>query len=367
MGFLNFLTKYILKRVVLIFSIFSFITYITVPFLYNIIDYTFAQIIWYFSFILNLLFAIYITKYKPPFYKNPTLDHLSNLGIFFILILFFIFFINNYYSLPYWSLYRALCLFFIFWIPICILKCVKKSPWKHVIFYIFFDLFCLSLVENWLICQLVFGVGALLIIFYSCSLVFLSNSKVPFYFILQDFLIGIILTVYLIYIIPNKEIQDIVTTIVSTVYGGVFTLIGVVWAFQKGYLERTEEHRLSQKPYLFVQNVVSGLIGDPLYSWFYSENIKNTTTVYLGFLKNTDNGVAILKYIKTKNNVYTPHWLTVVDKGVMFRVALKKDINDTSNDFILVLEDVLGNVYSYVFEFDQNTNKVVGLNEIKSC
>lgn len=50
---------------------------------------------------------------------------------------------------------------------------------------------------------------------------------------LQNFLIGIGLSIYLIYIIPNNDVRTITIPIVAAVYGGFITLIGVAWTIKK--------------------------------------------------------------------------------------------------------------------------------------
>lgn len=66
---------------------------------------------------------------------------------------------------------------------------------------------------------------------------------------LQDFLVGIGLTVYLIYLIPEKELQTIILTIVAALYGGLITLVGVAWTIKKSDKDRKEDEIKHEKPY----------------------------------------------------------------------------------------------------------------------
>ena len=54
-------------------------------------------------------------------------------------------------------------------------------------------------------------------------------------------IIGVGLSVYLIYIIPNKDLQAIVIPIVSAVYGGLITLVGVAWTIKDTNDKRKED------------------------------------------------------------------------------------------------------------------------------
>ena len=80
-----------------------------------------------------------------------------------------------------------------------------------------------------------------------------KRSKFANGLLLQDFLVGVALTVYLIYIIPGKtmeingvvvidnSLREIITTIVSAVYGGLLTLVGVAWTIRKGDDDRRQD------------------------------------------------------------------------------------------------------------------------------
>ena len=50
--------------------------------------------------------------------------------------------------------------------------------------------------------------------------------------LLQDFIVGVGLSIYLIYIIPNTKVKEIVIPIIAAIYGGLITLVGVAWTIQ---------------------------------------------------------------------------------------------------------------------------------------
>ena len=56
-----------------------------------------------------------------------------------------------------------------------------------------------------------------------------------------DFVLGVGLSIYLIYIIPNEGLQNIIIPIVSAVYGGLLTLVGVAWTIKKSDSDRKQE------------------------------------------------------------------------------------------------------------------------------
>lgn len=155
-------------------------------------------------------------------------------------------------------------------------RAIKVNAIKYMFFYVLCDLFYMSFIVDNVFLRYIFGVLILLIVLYNLTMAFLSKvtkNTLQRIGILQDFIIGIVLTIYLIYIIPGKQVEingvvtldnslrDIITTIVAAVYGGLFTLIGVAWTIRKGDVdrnkelariekERKEEDRKKHVPYL---------------------------------------------------------------------------------------------------------------------
>ena len=54
------------------------------------------------------------------------------------------------------------------------------------------------------------------------------------------------MTVYLIYLIPEKELQAIILTIVAALYGGLITLVGVAWTIKKSDKDRKADEILKK-------------------------------------------------------------------------------------------------------------------------
>lgn len=135
-------------------------------------------------------------------------------------------------------------------------KAIEVNVIKFVLFYWLADLFYMSFIIDSISCKYIFGGFILLIVFYNLTMSFLSNTKkdaLQRVGLLQDFVVGMGLTIYLIYIIPGKQVEingvvtvddslrDIITTIVAAVYGGLLALIGVAWTIRKGDKDRKED------------------------------------------------------------------------------------------------------------------------------
>lgn len=71
-------------------------------------------------------------------------------------------------------------------------------------------------------------------------------------------LVVISATIVLIYIIPERleKLQTIITAIVSAVYGGLLTLVGVAWTIKYGEKQKREDELARAKP-LFTFNIVA--------------------------------------------------------------------------------------------------------------
>jgi len=126
------------------------------------------------------------------------------------------------------------------------------------LFYWLCDFFYMTFIINNLTWRFILGGLIMVIVFYNLSKAFISGNKVFSFGLIQDFIVGISLTVYLIYIIPNKELQDIIIPIIAAVYGGLLTLVGVAWTIKsnnkdrKADLERIENERKEEERKKFI-------------------------------------------------------------------------------------------------------------------
>ena len=250
---------------------------------------------------------------------------------------------------------------------------------KLCCYYWLADLFYMSFIIKSIVCKFIFGGLLLLIILYSLTLAFISdNKKHPLekWGILQDFIFGVALTIYLIYIIPGKQIEvngavvvdnslrDIITTIVAAVYGGLLTLVGVAWTIKNGEknrqddkeiikAERQEEERKKNIPYIsLLQKTLS--LHERLKA--YRINIDKIGKAdkekkfYYRFIpftiKNISNNHIFLVGIKI-NDGYGDRNKKLIEKGASLDVKLSCPlrIDCELKNINLIIEDILGNKY----------------------
>ena len=276
------------KVIVAIIGIAALLAFVVVPFLHSIINDVVAKFVWYPSCVLFVVSAV-ATVFKKPKTpsKQPIFDFLGNLGLVPIVVIFSSAFLINYYDTAYtwwWAAFVLVALF----IPIFVFgmrRFLKKEKeytedqiktslrvcWKYVGFYWLMDLFYMAIFNYWtaneqsqplwLTLQFVFGGLAMVYIFYNLARAFLSNTQKHWWGLLQDFLWGIAITVYLIFLIPDDALQTIVLSITAAVYGGLLTLVGVAWTIKdtnekreedliRVETERKEEERKKSIPYI---------------------------------------------------------------------------------------------------------------------
>lgn len=126
------------------------------------------------------------------------------------------------------------------------------------LFYWLCDLFYMACFQDYLVWKFIFGGTIMVIVFANLAMAFSNpNTKrgLNKIWLIQDFLVGIGLTVYLIYLIPNPDIQQVVIPIVSAIYGGLITLVGVAWTIKKSDKDRKDEEEKKAKP-LFTFNML---------------------------------------------------------------------------------------------------------------
>ena len=280
--------KISVKVLIAIIGIAIAVAFIVIPFLHNKIDAVVAKFLWYPSCLLFVASAIAMVFKKPKTpSKYPIFDFLGNLGLVPIVVLFGSAFLIDYYDTAYtwwWAVFVLVLLYnpiFTFGMRNFLkkekeytddqLKASLKNCWKYVCFYWLIDLFYMAIFNYWianeqsktiwLTMQFIFGGLAMVYIFYNLTRAFLSTTKKYCWGLLQDFLWGVAITVYLIFLIPNDSLQTIVLSITAAVYGGLLTLVGVAWTIkdtndkrQEDLIriesERKEEERKKNIPYI---------------------------------------------------------------------------------------------------------------------
>lgn len=246
------------------------------------------------------------------------------------------------------------------------------------------DLFYMAFLIDSLMLKFIFGGLIMIIIFYNLSVVFINERVIFKWGLIQDFISGIALSVYLIYIIPNESLQSIIIPIVAGVYGGLLTLVGVAWTIRKGderrkedrnqlEQDRKEEERKKAIPYIKVEiyspaynkhiriKDLYSILDNEVYkecdgNVYYSISINNFA------IKNISSNPVILYGVKFKGVFYEFETSTIIEQGGICNIVITANsgINSTSrlNDLFVVLKDIIGNQYKIQCKYSMKHNNM---------
>ncbi len=280
------ITKTVIKIFLIILVVCFTAIFIIIPFLYNCIDQVTAQWLWYPSCFI-LLSLLFIGSRKDISFENQILDKIGSVGVLWVAPLIPSIFVFNYYNIDHiwhWVIFS----YFFFLIPFSFYnllaigvsqnteseekkQVIALNMIKYTALYWLFDLFYMSIFNDWLIFKFVFGILAILLISFNLIDVFLHGIKSIRFFFTLELIFGLGLSGYLIFIIPNEKLQTIVLAIVSALMGGIFTLLGVAWTIKKGdddrkadlhqmEEDRKEEERKKLIPYIRISHDEKSLV-----------------------------------------------------------------------------------------------------------
>ena len=233
----------------------------------------------------------------------------------------------------------------------------KKNANLFCAFLMFFywlcDFFYMAVILDSLALKFVFGGLIMLIIFYNLSKAFISGASHFKWGLIQDFLVGVGMSIYLIYIIPSADLKEVVIPIVSAVYGGLITLVGVAWTIRKADSDRKEEEKKKAKP-TFVLSMDNQKTDTDFTNkvCFYEDEVLANTSVVLALVENSEQSTFIIERIfhdgkwwdACGNNVIIP------GRSIYMSFGFTK-----SDNIILQIKDILDNRYFYrIVPFENN-------------
>lgn len=229
---------------------------------------------------------------------------------------------------------------------------------KYILFYWLCNLFYMSCFIDNLVCQYVFGVLIMIVIFTNLAEAFTypkERTSLEKWGLLQDFLLGIGLSIYLIYIIPDYDLRVIVIPVVAAVYGGLITLVGVGWTIRKSDQDRKEELIQKNRPFVFIVNrkrkQTENLVKFKFEKLFADTKVFDKGDQYFidyFIVKNPDFSFSALKGLCINNDIIAMSIAQVFDKGHIYKCQCDLEFNysGTIDKIYLLLEDMLDNHYA---------------------
>lgn len=236
-------------------------------------------------------------------------------------------------------------------------KQIEIAQQKMVVYSFFYwmcDFFYMTFLLDNLTWRLILGSLIMVIIFYNLSKAFVNGNTVLKFGLVQDFIIGLILTVYLIYIIPNNNLKQIIIPILSAVYGGLLTLVGVAWTIKKSDKDRKEEEKQKAKPYL--KNYLRSYQQDQdvkIEFIDFNRDDKLTAQGFILYLHNISKSILFVSDIIIQGNSFPIHNVVLEGDGkIELHIGYYAEKISTLKNIQIIGHDILNNYYSYKMESD---------------
>ena len=229
-------------------------------------------------------------------------------------------------------------------------RIANQNMAKYMLFYWLCDIFYLTCFNNWLIMKFIVGILLMIIVFYSLTVSFLSSTPKNFilkFCFIQDFIVGIGLSIYLIYIIPCDEIKEIIIPIVSALYGGLLTLVGVAWTIKQNIIDRKQEKRLSVKPLIYPLSCLSDYDYKNAIDLDFIKDDNSKIKNIIGVIENSDNGILIIESAIINGEEYKLFNKAVIAKNKAAHVLVYTDKEIQIETLYIIGKDVFGNTIKY--------------------
>lgn len=226
---------------------------------------------------------------------------------------------------------------------------------KYVVFYWLIDFFYMACFNDWLDWKFVFGCLLIIFIFYNLTDAFLNQNKKNWLtrlFLLQDFLVGVGMTIYLLYIIPCKPLQEVLVPIISAIYGGLITLVGVAWTIKFTKNESLFSKIEENKPLIFCDPLDSGKDFIPIHFCEFSKGNREMISIV-----NSDKVQFLIKSIKVNETTFEVQGINFLNKGQKAHLYFKMDEGTEIRRILLNIESIDNFSYSYEL-FLRSTNSV---------
>lgn len=288
------------------------------------------------------------------------------------LFYFWLFFILTPLILTIWEIFREKVIFFLH-------KYKIRNPLLYlaIVFFWLLELFCFKINE----CSMwIYLLGIVIIVIIISILIYtiFKEEKLPVFSIMIDLLIAVAITCNLIYRIPKRfcGLQEIVTSIVAALYGGVLTLMGVVLTIKRGEKNKSEEVHNGILPYIKIltgnklkENIDNKIVIESLNKQNDGKklDLKKQKNFFSDiFIKSISNSCIIIEKIEINDCEYALKGDVLLDMRESARIVLSEynDSAETNKAMIrLYVKDSLGK--EYFIDFDLVEDRLDS-NEISS-
>lgn len=366
----------VVKKAILLLAMFAFFV---IPFLNSWLNNLIAQCIWYPTVVVMIILAIqdHFRKEDLGDEKN-VVTHIEKWSEFPILFVFVSIFVIRYYRITYiwlWVIFGVVAIYtFFFFLSLFSYEFkhreltedkkqkISINAVKCIILYWLFDLTYMGIFNGWISVIIICGVLAVTIVFYNLAHALLNISESLRMWLVFEFLFGMGISIYLIYIIPDETLQNIIVAVVAAVFGGLFTLIGVAWTFKKGDIDRKEDERKKNIPYMKVVYGIKELseVCAHIYKGLDLSNAKelekvDENSLYLitiqdCLMKNISESNIILRGMLFDDKRYDFTDPVILEKGEVCKIRITDNhsiiVPNLENILNLIVNDTMDNIYS---------------------
>ena len=364
-----------LRRVIVVLSVLAFFI---IPFMNTWFDDFIAQCIWYPAFVIMVILLISESVRKGGWDSEETVvDHAGKWSFWAILFTFLSIFVLRYYNITYiwlWVIFGVVAIYtFLFFLSLLSYNLkhreltkeerqkISINVVKYILLYWLFDLTYMGIFNDWFWTTFICGTLAVTFVFYNLALAFFNVVESLKGWLLLELLFGMGTAIYLIYLIPNDKLQSIIVTIVAAVFGGLFTLIGVAWTFKKGDIDRKEDERKKNIPYMKVVRGIkeSSEVCAHIYEGLNLSNTKelekvdgNTLyfiTIQDCIMKNISESNIILQGMYFNDKRYSFSEQVILEKGEVCNIRTTGNhsivVANLESTLNLIVRDTMDNVY----------------------
>lgn len=382
--------KIILNTIKLI----AYTIFLIFPFLDKYINHTFSQILWYPCCLSSTIFIFIDYRKKDKTFKNPLYEFLGKWGfinIVPVLLSIFVFRYYNIYNIWKWILftytlvYLVLISIFLFLFRLknnYISKEKQKSEFfsavNNLFFFLCIDIFFFAVHINHTKTIFIVGILSVILLFSGLASAFinLNMNYITLLLEISELIIGLGISVYLIYIINDINLRNIILTISATVFSGIFTLVGVAWTFKKSEenrkkdIQRIENENKEQErkkfiPYICLNNgnhydvcaKISIKSRNNLQSPHNDISEKETNQLFKiqdFYLKNVSDSNILIEGIYI-NDKYCPFEDTLLEKNAICKIVTTHNnliLSSKISSIELIVKDILENTYLLTCKFD---------------
>ena len=151
-------------------------------------------------------------------------------------------------------------------------------------------------------------------------------------------------------------LTDVIIPIICALIGGGLTMWGVQRTLKAQRIESDRIRIQEAKPYLFAEHPVRAPAWDSIPQLLLKSADGDSCDYALQcYVKNSDNGIAVVKKVTTDSHTYIPTEGNVIDKDCVTGLNIfPVDKTETMRGWKMFVEDIYGDEYCYLMTLDGN-------------